>query len=294
MHPIRLALRPSMLCSRGDRSPLAGSASRVHGQPWTHRLRRRETVNGTLCLSFARHLLPTFHASAYGPGRDARKVERCCPVHRTVRWSFPCARGDGGVIRCGQLEAPAGRRLRSRHVGARDAAPAPQTVAPSRSRSVRSSQRRSRGHALLPGTADQRAERPVRLPCSGDDRPARLGTVGGRGLQYRSVHRLCRLNQPRFEAHFTPPVEVGWRLDRRYWGHGYPTEAAAASLTRGFDQLGRDEIVSFTAAVNDQSRRVMQRLGMRHDSADDFDHPAYARPECQARRSRAHRIPRRT
>lgn len=82
------------------------------------------------------------------------------------------------------------------------------------------------------------------------------------------------LNQPRFEAHFTPAVEVGWRLDRRYWGHGYATEAAAASLTCGFDQLGRDEIVSFTAAVNDQSRRVMQRLGMRHDTADDFDHPA--------------------
>ncbi|MGO9971331.1 MAG: GNAT family N-acetyltransferase [Solirubrobacteraceae bacterium] len=82
------------------------------------------------------------------------------------------------------------------------------------------------------------------------------------------------LNQPRFEAHFTPAVEVGWRLDRRYWGHGYATEAARASLTFGFDRLGRDEVVSFTAAVNDQSRRVMQRLGMSHDPADDFDHPA--------------------
>jgi RimJ/RimL family protein N-acetyltransferase len=82
------------------------------------------------------------------------------------------------------------------------------------------------------------------------------------------------LNQPRFQAHFRPAVEVGWRLDRRYWGHGYATEAAAASLTFGFDQLGCDEIVSFTAAANHASRRVMQRLGMSHDPADDFDHPA--------------------
>jgi RimJ/RimL family protein N-acetyltransferase len=82
------------------------------------------------------------------------------------------------------------------------------------------------------------------------------------------------LNQPRFEAHFTPAIEVGWRLDRRYWGHGYATEAAAASLTFGFDRLDCAEIVSFTAKVNDASRRVMQRLGMSHDPADDFDHPA--------------------
>jgi RimJ/RimL family protein N-acetyltransferase len=82
------------------------------------------------------------------------------------------------------------------------------------------------------------------------------------------------LNRTRFAAHFTPAVEVGWRLDRRYWGRGYATEAAAASLTFGFDQLDCDEIVSFTAAVNDASRRVMQRLEMVHDPDDDFDHPA--------------------
>ena len=90
------------------------------------------------------------------------------------------------------------------------------------------------------------------------------------------------LNRPRFDAHFTPAVEVGWRLDRRYWGHGYATEAATASLTFGFDQLHCDEIVSFTATVNDASRRVMQRLGMGHDPADDFDHPAV--PEGPLRR----------
>src|SRR5450755_3136166 len=57
------------------------------------------------------------------------------------------------------------------------------------------------------------------------------------------------LNRPRLDAHFTPTVEVGWRLDRRYWGHGYATEAAAASLTFGFQRLDCNEIVSFTAEI---------------------------------------------
>jgi ribosomal-protein-alanine N-acetyltransferase len=84
------------------------------------------------------------------------------------------------------------------------------------------------------------------------------------------------LNRTRFQAHFTPAVEVGWRLDRRHWGNGYATEAAAAVLRFGFDRLSWDEIVSFTAAANERSLRVMRRLGMRRDPADDFDHPAVA------------------
>lgn len=81
------------------------------------------------------------------------------------------------------------------------------------------------------------------------------------------------LNQVRFQAHFTPAVEVGWRHDRRFWGHGYATEGARVALEFGFRQLGCEEIVSFTSAANERSRRVMARLGMSHDSADDFDHP---------------------
>jgi RimJ/RimL family protein N-acetyltransferase len=71
-----------------------------------------------------------------------------------------------------------------------------------------------------------------------------------------------------------PSVEVGWRLARWAWGHGYATEAATAAVRHGFDVLGLDEIVSFTAAVNERSRAVMERLGMTRDPADDFDHPA--------------------
>lgn len=84
------------------------------------------------------------------------------------------------------------------------------------------------------------------------------------------------LAEPRFEAHFTPTVEVGWRLAREHWGNGYATEGARAALGFGFEELGLDEIVSFTAVANERSRRVMQRLGMTHDAADDFDHPLLA------------------
>lgn len=81
------------------------------------------------------------------------------------------------------------------------------------------------------------------------------------------------LATPRFEAHFTPAVEVGWRLTRTSWGHGYATEAARAAVAYGFNELGLDEIVSFTTVHHRASRAVMERLGMTHDSADDFDHP---------------------
>lgn len=81
------------------------------------------------------------------------------------------------------------------------------------------------------------------------------------------------LDIPSFEAHFTPAVEVGWRLAQSAWHHGYATEAARASLACGFEEAGLEEIVSFTSAVNLRSRAVMERIGMTHDPADDFDHP---------------------
>jgi len=81
------------------------------------------------------------------------------------------------------------------------------------------------------------------------------------------------LSIPSFEAHFTPAVEVGWRLDRPYWGHGYASEAARAAIADGFDRTGLKEIVSFTVPVNLRSIAVMERLGMKRDTGDDFDHP---------------------
>ena len=81
------------------------------------------------------------------------------------------------------------------------------------------------------------------------------------------------LNHAGFQAHFTPAVEVGWRLAQSAWGKGYATEAATAAIAFSFDELGLAEIVSFTAAVNQRSRRVMERLNMTHELSDDFDHP---------------------
>jgi RimJ/RimL family protein N-acetyltransferase len=82
------------------------------------------------------------------------------------------------------------------------------------------------------------------------------------------------LSVPRFSAHFTPCVEVGWRLAFEHWGHGYATEAARLALGYGFGPLAQPEIVSFTSPMNYRSRAVMERLGMDRNPADDFDHPA--------------------
>lgn len=78
-----------------------------------------------------------------------------------------------------------------------------------------------------------------------------------------------------FPAPFTPAVEIGWRLARAYWGRGYAFEAARAVLDDGFGRLGFREIVAFTVSANTRSWGLMQRLGMQHDPADDFDFPAF-------------------
>jgi RimJ/RimL family protein N-acetyltransferase len=86
------------------------------------------------------------------------------------------------------------------------------------------------------------------------------------------------LNEPKFEAHFTPAVEIGWRLARCAWGHGYATEAARAVVAYAFDELELDEIVSFTSTTNVRSQRVMERIGMTRDRNGDFDHPRVTDP----------------
>ncbi len=86
------------------------------------------------------------------------------------------------------------------------------------------------------------------------------------------------LARPNFEAPFMPAVEIGWRLDRAAWGHGFATEAARAAAAFGFDQLELEEIVAFTVAANERSVAVMRRLGMTRDPAGDFDHPLVQSP----------------
>ncbi len=83
----------------------------------------------------------------------------------------------------------------------------------------------------------------------------------------------CGLMVVPFEAHFTPAVEIGWRLNKIFWGKGLATEAAEAVLRLGFLELGLSEIVSFTVELNQPSIRVMQKIGMQSEPKDVFDHP---------------------
>jgi RimJ/RimL family protein N-acetyltransferase len=81
------------------------------------------------------------------------------------------------------------------------------------------------------------------------------------------------LNIPDFQSHFTPCVEIGWRLSSKYWGKGYATEGAKAALKFGFEKLKLKEIVAFTVPKNLRSIAVMERLGMKRDLSGDFNHP---------------------
>jgi ribosomal-protein-alanine N-acetyltransferase len=79
-----------------------------------------------------------------------------------------------------------------------------------------------------------------------------------------------------YDAPFAPAIEIGWRLARGAWGHGYATEAALATVEFGFERLELREIVACTTPSNLRSRAVMERLGMTHDPREDFDHPEVA------------------
>jgi RimJ/RimL family protein N-acetyltransferase len=84
------------------------------------------------------------------------------------------------------------------------------------------------------------------------------------------------LNRPTFEADFTPCVEIGWRIAYEFWGQGLAPEAGSEVLRNGFERFDLNEIVSFTAVLNQKSIRVMEKLGMKHSALDDFLHPALA------------------
>ena len=77
----------------------------------------------------------------------------------------------------------------------------------------------------------------------------------------------------KFDSPFSPAVEIGWRLGSQFWGSGYATEGAKASLEYGFKQCGLKEIVSFTVPANIRSIRVMEKIGLKRDLKGDFAHP---------------------
>jgi len=98
------------------------------------------------------------------------------------------------------------------------------------------------------------------------------------------------LMSPAWESHFTPCVEIGWRLSADAWGRGYATEAAerCVSWARMYVDAPRGELVSFTTLSNERSRRVMEKLGFTYDEADDFDHPLT--PKWELRRHALYRL----
>jgi RimJ/RimL family protein N-acetyltransferase len=85
---------------------------------------------------------------------------------------------------------------------------------------------------------------------------------------------MTGLNRPSFEAHFTPCIELGWRLPRDLWGQGLAVEAASACRDYAFNVLGEERLYAFTIPANRSSQRVMEKIGMTRVENGDFDHPA--------------------
>jgi RimJ/RimL family protein N-acetyltransferase len=105
-----------------------------------------------------------------------------------------------------------------------------------------------------------------------------VGFTGLAVVRFDAPFARATAHAPRSGARRRPQanevIEIGWRLAREHWGRGYAPEAARAALAHGFGALGLAEIVSFTAVGNFRSRRVMEKIGMTHDPAGDFDHPS--------------------
>jgi RimJ/RimL family protein N-acetyltransferase len=120
-------------------------------------------------------------------------------------------------------------------------------------------------------------------PQQSDDLIARIeqhfdrhgfGLYAAELLEDKTLIGFIGLNIPSYDAPFMPAVEIGWRLAADYWGLGLATEGARAVVDRAFTTLQLSSLVSFTVSANLRSRRVMEKLGMTHDPADDFDHPS--------------------
>ncbi|HEY6432592.1 MAG TPA: GNAT family N-acetyltransferase [Acetobacteraceae bacterium] len=139
----------------------------------------------------------------------------------------------------------------------------------------------------LPLFAEQNADPVTMRFLSGVLTREASDAYAARATQHLADHGFCKwaveapgiapfigavgLTHVGYEASFTPAVEAAWRLNRRYWGNGYATEAARAAIDDGFDRVRLTEIVAVTALGNTASARVMERLGMTRSI--EFDHP---------------------
>lgn len=88
----------------------------------------------------------------------------------------------------------------------------------------------------------------------------KLGFLGYAGVMFsRTDHPLG------------PHADIGWRLRRSAWGHGYATEAACVALQDAFFRVGLQEVLSYTSPDNFRSQALMARLGLQRDASRDFN-----------------------
>jgi len=140
-------------------------------------------------------------------------------------------------------------------------------------------------YAALNGDPDVMQHFPSRLTPEQSDEMVDRIMAGWRthGFGLWAVERLdttefigfVGLLSPIWEASFTPCVEIGWRLAKQHWGHGFAPEAATAVLDWAFANvdLPGDRVLSFTTVGNVNSQRVMSKIGLVRDMDGDFDHP---------------------
>ncbi|MGI5399479.1 GNAT family N-acetyltransferase [Streptomyces sp. CA-135486] len=87
---------------------------------------------------------------------------------------------------------------------------------------------------------------------------------------------LVGLSVPTFLPEVLPAVEIGWRLGTPFWGQGYASEAAAATLEFALQDRGLDRVISILRVGNDASENVMRKLGMELER--ETVHPVYGFP----------------
>ena len=93
-------------------------------------------------------------------------------------------------------------------------------------------------------------------------------------LESKAFIGFIGLSEQHYEAFFNPSVDIGWRLDPRYWGKGYATEDAKLCLEYAFEVVELQQVVSVCPEINSNSERVMQKIGMSEVAV--FDHPLLA------------------
>lgn len=93
------------------------------------------------------------------------------------------------------------------------------------------------------------------------------------------VAGFCGLKPGATDTPIAGELEIGWIFDKPYWGKGMVTEAARAVLAWAWDNRPEPRVVAITGTNHADSRRVMERIGMRHLPELDFDHPNYAKDD---------------